>query len=266
MESEIHSKDVEKKEYPQDDLDIAYKFSAAITKEVGKFIKGVVLFGSKARKKKKAHDIDILIILDDVSIYLNREFVQTYRIVVENLVAKISTRLHVTTFKYTSFWEFVRNGDPIAINILRDGVPIVDREFFRPLQILLQQGRIKPSQESVWTYYRKGGESMESARLKMIGAVLDLYWAVIDASHAALMQINEIPPSPNHVASMISEKLVKQGLLEEKYAGTAQKFYDLSKKIEYRDVMSISGQDYDRLFSEAEAYVKRMREFIEKNN
>ncbi len=164
MEAEIKQKETDKNkaDYPEDDLDDAYKFSAELSREVGKFIKGVVLFGSKARKKGPAHDIDILVILDDVTIYWTKEFVQTYRIIVDNLIAKISKRLHITTFKYTSFWEYVRNGDPIAINILRDGVPLIDREFFRPLQLLLFQGRIRPSQEAVWNYYYKSPETLQA--------------------------------------------------------------------------------------------------------
>ncbi|MFH2021551.1 MAG: nucleotidyltransferase domain-containing protein [archaeon] len=265
MEAEIEHKNLDKNkdDYPKDDLDYAYKFSAQITKEVGKFVKGVVLFGSRARKQGPAHDIDILVILDDVSIFLTKEFIQTYRIIVQNIVAKISKRLHITTFKYTGFWEYVRNGDPIAINILRDGVPIVDREFFRPLQILLQQGRIKPSQESVWTYFYKSNEGLNGSKMRMISAVMDLYWAVIDASHAALMKINEVPPSPSHVSDMIQEKMVKTGLLDKKYAQIAKKFYDLSKKIEYREIKEIKGKDYDKYYDEAEEYILKLRNFIE---
>jgi uncharacterized protein (UPF0332 family)/predicted nucleotidyltransferase len=265
MEAEIKHKELDKtkNEYPQDDIDYAYKFAAEITKEVGKFVKGVVLFGSKARKQGPAHDIDVLIILDDITIYLTKEFVQTYRIIVDNLIAKISKRLHVTTFKYSSFWEFVRNGDPIAINILRDGVPIVDREFFRPLQLLLYQGRIRPSQESIWTYYYKSPQMLQESKFKMVSAVMDLYWAVIDASHAALMRLNEIPPTPSHVADMVNEKLIKPGLIEKKYSDFAKKFYDLSKKIEYRDIKEIKGSDYDKYYKEAEEYIARMRKFIE---
>jgi uncharacterized protein (UPF0332 family)/predicted nucleotidyltransferase len=265
MEAEIQQKDTDKnkEEYPKDDLDYAYRFSAQLTKEVGKFVKGVVLFGSKARKKGPAHDIDILVILDDVTIYLTKEFIQTYRIIVQNLVGDISKRLHITTFKYTSFWEYVRNGDPIAINILRDGVPIVDREFFRPLQLLLQQGRIRPSNESMWTYYYKSSESLNGSKMRMISAIMDLYWAVIDASHAALMKINEIPPSPKHVSEMIEAKLVKPGIIEKKYAGIAKKFYDLSKKVEYREIKEIAGKDFDAYYKEAEEYINRLKKFIE---
>ena len=265
MEAEIQHKDADKnkEEYPKDDLDYAYRFSAQLSKEVGKFVKGVVLFGSKARKKGPAHDIDILVILDDVTIYLTKEFIQTYRIIVQNLVADISKRLHITTFKYTSFWEYVRNGDPIAINILRDGVPIIDREFFRPLQLLLQQGRIRPSSESMWTYYYKSSESLNGSKMRMISAIMDLYWAVIDASHAALMKVNEIPPSPKHVSDMVEEKLVKPGIIDKKYSGIAKKFYDLSKKVEYREIKEISGKDYDKYLKEAEEYCNRLKLFID---
>jgi uncharacterized protein (UPF0332 family)/predicted nucleotidyltransferase len=264
MEAEIKEKKFDKsQEYPKDDLDIAYRFSADMTREVGRFVKGVILFGSSARKKRPAHDIDILIILDDISIYLTKEFVQTYRIIVQNLVAKISKRLHITTFKYTSFWEFCRNGDPIAINILRDGIPIVDREFFRPLQLLLYQGRIRPSQEAIWTYYYKAPQTLNDSRFKMVSAIMDLYWAVVDASHAALMRINEVPPSPSHVADMVNEKLIATGLIEKKYLNVPKKFYHLSKKIEYREIKDVTGRQYDLYYSEAKDYIDRMRRFIE---
>lgn len=265
MEAQIKEKKIENtQKYPKDDMDYAYKFAAEITKEVGKFVKGVILFGSKARKQDKpAHDIDILVILDDISIYMSKEFVQTYRIIVDNLIPKISQRLHITTFKYSSFWEFVRNGDPIAINILRDGVPIVDREFFRPLQILLYQGRIRPSKESVWNYYYKSNQNMQNSKFNMISATMDLYWAVIDSSHSALMRLNEIPPSPNHVQDMVNDKLIKTGLLEKKYGNTVKNFYDISKKIEHREIKEIKGVDYDKYFKEAESYINRMKKFIE---
>ncbi|MEK6916806.1 MAG: nucleotidyltransferase domain-containing protein [Nanoarchaeota archaeon] len=266
MQAEIKKKDIDSKnknQYPDDDLKYAYRFSAELTKEMGNFVKGIILFGSKARKNKETHDIDILVILDDVEVFLSREFVQTYRIIVQNLVAKISKKIHITTFKYTSFWEFVRSGDPIAINILRDGVPIADREFFRPLQLLLYQGRIRPSQESVWNYYYKSSQTLQNSKFKMISAVMDLYWAVIDASHSALMRINEIPPSPSHVAEMVNDKLVKTGLIEKKYAQTAKRFYDLSKLVEYREIKEISGKEYDIYFKEAEEYINRLKKFIE---
>ena len=265
MESEIKESNSFKNEanYPKEDLDYAYKFAAEISREVGRFVKSVILFGSKSRKKDKPHDIDVLVILDDVSIHLSKEFIQTYKIIVDNLVIKICRKLHITTFKYTSFWEYARHGDPIVVNVLRDGVPIVDREFFRPLQILLKQGRIIPSSEAMWTYYYKSSRSLQASKMKMLDAVTDLYWSVIDVSHAALMKIHETPPSPSHVSKLVESMLVDSGFIEQKYAKTAQKFYELSKKIEYRELEHIDGKTYDKYYKEASAYVARLRKFIE---
>ena len=30
---------------------------------------------------------------------------------------------------YTTFWEYIRAGDPVGVNILRDGVPILDCHY-----------------------------------------------------------------------------------------------------------------------------------------
>ena len=95
-------------------------------------------------------------------------------------------------------------------------------------------------------------------------AVLDLYWAVIDSAHAALMKIGEVPPSPEQMADILHEKLVKTGHLEQKYSAIMQKFYTLQKQILYRQVRVISGKEYDSLLKDAETFVARMDKFINK--
>ena len=113
--------------YEKRDVDIAYKFANEIYKEMGGLIRAVVIFGSDARKKTTAKsDIDILVILDDLTISLSPEVVEAYRVIVNKAIVKISTRLHITTLRFTSFWDYIRNGDPIGINILRDGVALID--------------------------------------------------------------------------------------------------------------------------------------------
>jgi len=104
---------------------------------------------------------------------------------------------------------------------------------------------------------------LQASKFNMISAVMDLYWAVIDASHAALMRINEIPPSPAHVSDMVKKKLIDTGLIEKKYDKTIKKFYDLSKKIEYREIKEIKGSKYDELYKEADSFIQRLRKFIE---
>jgi len=253
--------------YRREDLEIARKFAKKVYDEFGNFLKAIVLFGSTARiteKKKKGADIDILLIVDDVTITLTPEVVETYRIIVEKAIADISTRLHVTSMKLTTFWEYARVGDPVAVNILRDGVALMDSGFFDPMRVLLMRGRIRPTPESIWTYYTRAPTTMHNAKWHILKAALDLYWAVIDAAHAALMKLGEVPPSPSHVADMMEEKMVKQGLLEERYVKMMRNFYNLGKMITHGEITDISGAEYDTYREEAEDFINAMKEFIEK--
>ena len=92
---------------------------------------------------------------------------------------------------------------------------------------------------------------------------MDMYWAVIDAAHAALMSIGAIPPSPRDVADMLRECFVKKGKLNEKYAKTMDTFYQLSKDIIYRKVKAVDGKDYDEYSKLAREFVDKMKKIIE---
>ena len=266
MEFDIHKRKKQVSDsYPKDVIDISYAFSKKVYKEFSKFIKAIVLFGSTARKKQETKgDIDILIIVDDITIVMDQEFVQAYRMIVEKIVAEVNPqKLHVTTLKFTSFWEYVRAGDPVAVNILRDGVPIIDSDFFEPLQILLYQGRIRPSPESMWNYFNKAPITLHNSKWHIKQAMLDLYWAVIDSAHAALMKLNEVPPSPSHVADMLEEKMVRKGLLKQKYADTMRRFYHLSRTILHGQIAEVSGSQFDEYFKHAKEFVDEMQKFLE---
>jgi predicted nucleotidyltransferase/uncharacterized protein (UPF0332 family) len=250
--------------YKKQDLDLAYEFTKDLNKELGTFLKAVVLFGSSARKKKQPEsDLDILIIVDDLSLNFSAELVEAYRIIVQKLIVKHSTRLHITSLRFSSFWEYIRNGDPIAINILRDAVPLIDTGFFEPLQVLLRRGRIRPTDESIWNYYIRAPNTLHNSKWHISQATIDLYWAVIDSAHAALMKHGEIPPSPDHVADLLDRKLVKAKLLEKKYVTIMRNFYKLSKMITHQQVGEIKGEEYDRYSKHAEEFVNRMRKFID---
>lgn len=250
--------------YAKDDLDLAYAFAKRCHEECHDLVKAIVLFGSTARKKQGSHDVDILIVLDDVSITFTPELLQTYRVITGKIIKDISRRLHVTTLKFTAFWEYVRAGDPVAINILRDGFPLLDTGFFDPLQMLLHQGRIRPSQESIWTYTTRSEQTLVNSSWHVMQATVDLYWAVVDAAHGALMAYGEVPPSPEHVADLLQDKLVKKKLVPSSAPQTMRKFYTLSKEITHRKKKSLSGAEFDKLYKEAEGFVKTMKTFVEK--
>ncbi|MEM3127217.1 MAG: nucleotidyltransferase domain-containing protein, partial [Candidatus Woesearchaeota archaeon] len=249
--------------YPTEDVRITKLFAEKLKTEFGDFLKAVVVFGSTIKHTSTAKsDIDVLVIVDDLAFVLTDDLIEAYKLIVERAIADISFKLHVTSMTFTSFWEYVRAGDPVAINILRDGASLYDTGFFEPLQELLRRGRIRATDEAVWSYFGRAPRTLVNAKWHMLQATLDLYWAVIDATHAALMRIHEIPPSPEHAAEMLEKKLVKPGYIEHKYALTMRKFYDISKKIVHREIQSIDGRDFDRLTREANEFVERMHKFI----
>lgn len=268
MEFKVEKRNIsqeQQKQYSDSAIDLGRQFTKRVMKEFGSFVKAVVLFGSSARFEEKPEgDVDILVIVDDLTIVLCGEFVEAYRIIIHKIVADISPRLHITTLRFTSFWEYVRNGDPVAVNMLRDGVALLDTGFFEPLQVLLKRGRIRPTVESVWTYFVRSPATLVNSKWHVLQGTLDLYWAVIDAAHAALMKAGEIPPSPSHVADMLDEKLVKTGKVEQQYVKTMRRFYNLAKMIMHREIKEVSGSEYEVYQKEAQQFVERMKDYIEK--
>src|SRR3989339_1575344 len=244
------------KSYREEDLKIAYKFTSEIRKEIGNLIKAVVIFGSTARKTKTSirGDIDILVIVDDITLNMTPELVEAYRVIVEKIIERTSTKLHIITLRLTSFWEYIRAADPVGINILRDGVALIDTGFFDPLQALLKRGRIRPTDESIWNYFIRAPNTLHNSKWHILQATIDLYWGVIDAAHAALMKHGEIPPSPDHISDLLQEKLVKNKLLEKKYVEIMRNFYKLSKMITHNEINEIKGEEFDRYYKHAEEF------------
>ena len=249
----------------KDDFETARRFAKNVYKEFQGLISVITVFGSTVTKKEN-RDIDMLIILDDVRIVLEQELIQTYRVIVEKAILDTDPRIHVQTMRLTTFWEYIRAGDPVAINILRTSIALVDTGFFDPLQALLDRGRIRPSQEAVYTYFTLAPKGIFRARDHVLGAVMDLYWATIDAAHAAIMAVGEVPPSPRLVPKILEEKLVKKGHLARRHVTAVQQLYDVSKRITNRELRSISGREYERYQKMADDFVMNVQNFLERRN
>ena len=261
---------VEKKQKPlridPEDMKLARIFAKKVYDEMGSLVQALILFGSVTRKHiTKTNDIDILIVIDDVHIRLTPDVIETYRIIISKIIADTDPkRLHIQSMKLSSFWEYVRAGDPVAINILRDGIALIDTGFFDPLQALLDNGRIRPSREAIWNYFTLSYASESRAKQHLLTAIVDCYWAAIDSAHAALMSIGEVPSTPSHVADILEEKMVKKGLIEKRYADIMRQLYLTSKSILNRDKKDYTGVDYDKYKKLSQQFVNRMKTFIEK--
>ena len=155
MEDKNKKNESKKKLSPKDfptlkilsEVDIATDFATKAYKKFDKIIKSVVLFGSAVKKTVTiGSDIDIIIILDDASVKFDQELVAWYREELGRIVEANPYRveLHINTIRLTTWWNDLLRGDPVVLNIIRYGEEIIDfGGFFRPLRILMEEGKIK---------------------------------------------------------------------------------------------------------------------------
>jgi len=248
------------------DEDIALDFATKTYKKFGKMIKAIILFGSAAKQETKPEsDIDIVILLDDVSISWDEELIATYREELGKTVQKnpYIRPLHINTVKLSTWWKDLMIGDPVVLNVLRYGEALIDEGgFFTPQKALLQAGKIRPTPEAVYNLLQRVPFHLERARTLILGIIESYYWACVDSAHAALMTINVMPPSPEHVAEMIEEHFVKPKLLNSKYVNIYTEVQSLMKEITHGKGMIVSGKSLDDLKDKTDSFVGEMARLV----
>lgn len=241
-----------------------YKFATKVFQTFPGIIKSIVLFGSAQKKTMTPKsDIDILIIVDDTSITPNRKFIDWYNMELALLIRKYDPRLHVTTVTLSTFWENVRVGEPIVINVLRYGIPLIDTGYFEPLQFLLERGRIRPSEEAIYNALTRAPMHLNRANTRILGSIVDFYWLMVDSAHAALMAYGKVPPSPEHIESMMLSTFVSTKKLHKKYVNYYREVWKTAKAVIHGEVTRISGIDYDRYRTMSEEFEGLMKKLVE---
>lgn len=248
--------------------DIAYDFSCKVYEKFNKIIKSIILFGSQAKQKSsEGSDIDIVIIVDDCSFQWDDELVSWYREELGKLIRANPYRkpLHINTVRLSTWWADMIRGDPIVINIIRFGETLIDfGGFFNPLKVLLMQGKIRSTPESIYTLLQRAPRHIARSRFSLAGAIDGYYWAMVDSAHAALIAAKETPPSPEHIPLMLRETFVKKGLLNQEYVTWYKDIYTLSKKILHGEQTDISGKEINEWKEKSDLFVRKMAEIIGK--
>jgi len=248
--------------------EIALDFATKVYKKFDSMIKSVVLFGSSAKKvSTPTSDIDIIIIIDDVSIAWDQELVAWYREELGKLIKSnpYKKSLHINTVKLSTWWQDLLRGDPIVVNILRYGDPIIDfGGFFTPLQVLLKEGKIKSTPESIYTLLQRAPTHMSRTKLALLSAIDGLYWAMVDSAHAALIAANIIPPSPEHIPEILEENFVKTKKLKQKYVDDYAGLHEVAKEIIHGRKVKIEGKIIDDWIGRTDEFVGVMAQLVDK--
>jgi len=250
------------------EIDIANDFAIKVAEKFDKMVKSVILFGSTIKQTRNStSDIDIIIVVDDTQVQFDQELIAWYREELGKIIATnpYKKELHINTVKLTSWWQDMLMGDPVIINIIRYGESLVDfGGFFRPLKVLLQQGKIKPTPEAIYVGLERAPKHLLASKTAELGAIEGVYWAMVDSAHALLIAANLVPPSPEHITILLKENFVDKKILKMKYVLWFRDLYDLHRKIVHGQITDIKGQDIDEWQERAEMFIQRMAEIINK--
>lgn len=241
------------------DRDIGMDFAIKVYEKFDKMIKAIVMFGSSTKNTSiSSSDIDLVILIDDASVKWDQELIAWYReelgkLAIENRYKK---ELHLTTIKLTTWWNDLMKGDPVIINMLRYGDALIDvGGFFNPLKVLLEQGRIKPTNEAIYTALQRAPEHFRRSKIAVIGSIDGLFWGMVDSAQGALMAYKVMPPSYEHIPMLLKENFVDTKKLKMDYVIWYRDLYILHRQIVHGEVTHLKGADID-------IWQKRTEEFI----
>ncbi|MDP8012636.1 MAG: nucleotidyltransferase domain-containing protein [Nanoarchaeota archaeon] len=243
--------------------DAAYKFAKGIFERYPRVIKSIILFGSYSKgKETESSDVDIMIIMDDVLNNLDNKFLGVFYEDVDKLVkAETSIKLHINFVTLTAFWRGVLSADPVSVNVLKSGVGLIDTGYFEPLQALLQKGEIKPTQESIFAALARSELYIDSAKLRLAGSVLDLYWSVVNAAQALAMENGEVPPSPEVLPSTL-ESLERMNVINKEDLQVFNEIYSLGRRLVHNEKIELTGADVDAIMLKSQKFKEKIDRII----
>jgi predicted nucleotidyltransferase len=246
--------------------EIATDFSTKAYQKFDKIIKSIILFGSSAKQTTvTGSDIDIIIVIDDVSIKWDQELIAWYREELDKILRRnpYKQSLHINTVKLSTWWEDIMRGDPVLLNVLRYGEAIIDMAgFFFPLKHLLITGKIKPTPEAIYTSLQRAPTHLVRSKISELNSIEGLYWCMVDASHAALIAANEFPPSPEHIPGSLKTTFVDNGKLKMKYVVWYRDLLMLHKKIVHGEIKDLKGVEIDEWQERTEDFLNTMAQLV----
>ena len=242
--------------------DIAMDFAMKVYKKFEKAVKSIVLFGSTVKQTNvPGSDIDIIIIIDDVSIEWDPELIAWYREELDKILRAnpYQKGIHLNTIKLSTWWDDLLKGDAVVLNVLRYGEAMVDMAgFFEPLKYLLIKGKLKPTPEAVYNSLQRAPLHLQRSKAAELNSIEGLYWAMVDSSQAALISANVSPPSPEHIPVDLQETFVAAGMLNKKYIDWYRELLILHKKIVHGEITELKGVEIDDWQARTEEFLDVM--------
>jgi uncharacterized protein (UPF0332 family)/predicted nucleotidyltransferase len=274
-EENSESKKIETKE---ERMAIVKKFADKVLEKYGKYVKAIVTMGSLAREEfKPKSDIDIFLILDDISFKLTNQQLDEIDADLEKIAMEIPEAVFLEkdpetgketktsiisvqpSYTLTEFWDYARVAHPIIYNFIKEGIAVYDTGFFGPIKKLLEMGKIPSTREAIENYMEGAPKKIMRAKtVKLLMLAEDAYYAMLNTAQAVLMFMGLEPPVPSKAYDEVMKYLVEPGLLERQYADWLREIIDIRKKIEHKELLDVSGAFVDEWLDKAEKFVDKM--------
>ncbi|MFC1741632.1 hypothetical protein ACFL3V_03800 [Nanoarchaeota archaeon] len=247
---------LDEQRYRQVDL-----LSKKLAKDYGKLI-----FSTLVNRPSSGTDVTkVLFIIDDLSNLVTNQKLNEIKMSASESAYEGKLSIESDAILASDFWDRFQRREEATLKLLRDYLVVHDNGFIYPLQDMLVTGKLRPTKESMRVYYVKAEQSMKDADKHVSRAVLDLYWAVIDAGHAAIMVAGITPPSPRELAQLIKTELVARNLLHKRCSQIVERFYDIAKAIMHKERFGISGKEFDSYLADADFFIKEVSVFVKEH-
>ena len=156
-------------------------------------------------------------------------------------------------------------GEPVIINMIRYGQPLIDfGGFFTPLKVLLAQGKIKSTPESIYVMLNRAPMHLARTKMALINSVEGMYWAMVDSAHAALVAAKRVPPSPEQVPALLRDTFVDNRLLDKKYVSWYEDLYHTTHDILHGKIKEVHASDIDQFEKKTDLFLREMAKLVGK--
>jgi predicted nucleotidyltransferase/uncharacterized protein (UPF0332 family) len=250
----------------KNESEIALDFATKAYQKFDKMIKSVILFGSSVKQSAvPGSDVDIVLVIDDASIKWDQQLIAWYREELDKIMRAnpYQRNLHINTIRLTTWWEDLMRGDPVIMNILRYGEPILDMAgFFEPLKFLLVSGKMKSTPEAIYNCLQRAPMHFTRSKMSELNSIEGLYWAMVDSAHAALIAADIPPASPEHISMDLKEAFVSKGKLKMKYVIWYRDLLFLHKKIAHGEITDLKGVEIDDWQTKTEEFMRVMAQLV----
>ena len=250
-------------------LRMAEIHKSLVVQKFDKYVVSYVIVGSFQRgEATKTSDVDVFIVINDTDVKRmpRLELKERLRGMIHQFVgeagalAGVKNDLHIQTYLLTEFWDSVKDANPVIFTFIRDGIPIYDKGTFMPWKALLKMGKLKPSPESIDLFMKSAEKAGEAAERRLIDAMIDVYYGVLNPSQALIMLSGSPPPTHKETLTLMENIFVKkEKMLKKSEMAILEKAVKAFKAYEHDTKYKISGKEIDQMIKDAKTYLKRLQ-------